>query len=292
MKLSEKQKGVASLILLSLLFASMGIFARYMKTSFTLLQQVYLRIIAAFIISVFVFNKNIDFRKFLKLPKRDWLVLSFRSLMMYVLGVAMFTYGIINAKYSNVSFINALPATAILGFILLKEKVTFQKVIYILLAFIGVVVLSVADFSNLLSWGKGELVTLASLVFFSLSYIARKWHSKALNNYEITTAIFLISLIIVFVTSLLLGEGLPTGNWSLFLFGIVVAAGLFNVGNLLLTNYGFERVPAVLASNLLTLESLFAIAIGFLFFAEVPTIRELSGGLLILISVIKMNQLE
>lgn len=292
MKLTEKQKGVAALILLSLFFASMGIFARYLKTDFTLLQQVYLRVFAALILSVIIFRKKINPKKILKIGKKDWLVIVFRSLTMYVLGVAMFTYGIINAKYSNVSFINALPATAILGFLLLKEKITLQKVFYIVLAFVGVLILSVADFRNIFSWGKGELVTLASLVFFSLSYIARKWHSKYLNNYEITAVIFLISVTTVFLTSLFLGEGLPLSNWSPFLLMIVVFAGLFNVGNLLLTNYGFERVEAVLASNLLTLESLFAIAIGFVFFREVPAVRELLGGGLILVSVLKMNQLE
>jgi len=155
-----------------------------------------------------------------------------------------------------------------------------------------VVFISVPDFRNVLLWGHGELMTLISVVFFSLSYIARKWQSKALNNYEITAVIFAISMAIVFITSISLGEGLPLSNWSYFLLAVVVGAGLFNVGNLLLTNYGFERVEAVLASNILALESLFAIAIGFMFFRETPVVRELVGGTLILISVIKMNQLE
>ncbi len=292
MKLTEKQKGVAALILLALFFASMGIFARYMQTSFTLLQQVYLRITAALLLTLVIFRKNINPSKLFKIPNKDWLILFLRSLTMYVFGVSLFTYGIINAKYSNVSFISALPLTAVFGFILLKEKFTIKKILYVLLAFLGVVFISVPDFRNVLLWGHGELMTLISVVFFSLSYIARKWQSKALNNYEITAVIFAISMAIVFITSISLGEGLPLSNWSYFLLAVVVGAGLFNVGNLLLTNYGFERVEAVLASNILALESLFAIAIGFMFFRETPVVRELVGGTLILISVIKMNQLE
>lgn len=293
MKLNEKQKGVAALILLALFFASMGIFARYMEEmSLTLFQQVYLRITAAFLLTFIIFRKKINPKKLLKVPRKDWLILLLRSLTMYVFGVSLFTYGIINAKYSNVSFISALPLTAVFGFLLLKEKLTLKKVLYVLLAFLGVVFISVPDFNNIFLWGKGELMTLISVVFFSLSYIARKWQSKALNNYEITAVIFAISMAIVFITSISLGEGLPLGNWSYFLLAIVVGAGLFNVGNLLLTNYGFERVEAVLASNILALESLFAIAIGFIFFREAPVIRELIGGTLILASVIKMNQLK
>jgi len=292
MKLTQKQKGVIALVLLALLFASMGVFARYMQTSFTLFQQVYLRVAAALLLSLIFFKNKINLGKILKINSRDWLVLVFRSLMLYVFGVSLFTYGIINAKYSNVSFISALPLTAVFGFILLKEEFTFKKMMYILLAFIGVVFISVTDLNNLFNWGRGEFVTLISVVFFSLSYVGRKWHSKLLNNYEITTLIFLISLIFVFLTSFFMGESLPIYGWSYFLGLVVLFAGLFNVGNLYLTNYGFERVEAVFASNLLTLESLFAIFIGFIFFREVPVMRELVGGALIIFSVIKMNELE
>lgn len=292
MKLTQKQKGVISIVLLALLFASMGVFARYMQTNFTLFQQVYLRIAAALMLSLFFFKNKINFGKIYKISLKDWVVLIFRSLMLYVFGVSLFTYGIINAKYSNVSFISALPLTAVFGFILLKEKFTIKKMAYVMLAFLGVIFISVTDMRNLFNWGRGEFVTLVSVVFFSLSYIGRKWHSKLLNNYEITTLIFLISFVFVFLTSFFMGEGLPTHNWSYFLGLVVLFAGLFNVGNLYLTNYGFERVEAVFASNLLTLESLFAIVVGFIFFREVPVMRELVGGAMIIFSVIKMNELE
>lgn len=153
MKLSENQKGIFALIALTVLFASMGIFARYMQTSFTILQQVYLRVGAAFIIGLVVFKNKLDFKKISKVTKKDWIILTVRSLSMYVFGVVLFTYGIINAKYSNVSFISALPLTAVFGFFLLKEKMTFWKIFYVLTAFIGVIFISVADFSNIFSFG-------------------------------------------------------------------------------------------------------------------------------------------
>lgn len=72
----------------------------------------------------------------------------------------------------------------------------------------------------------------------------------------------------------------------------VVGAGIFNIMNVFLTNYGFQKVEAVLASNLLTLESVFAIVLGFLFYKEVPIAKELVGGIIIALSVIGMNKLE
>lgn len=55
----NRQKGILALVLLSLVFASMGLFVRYLNTEFTLLQQVYLRVLAAFILGLFIFRKDI-----------------------------------------------------------------------------------------------------------------------------------------------------------------------------------------------------------------------------------------
>jgi drug/metabolite transporter (DMT)-like permease len=48
----------------------------------------------------------------------------------------------------------------------------------------------------------------------------------------------------------------------------------------------------VLASNILTLESVFALILAFIFYKELPTMKELIGGIIILGSVIGMNQLK
>ena len=65
-----------------------------------------------------------------------------------------------------------------------------------------------------------------------------------------------------------------------------------NVFNTYLTNYGFQKIEAVLASNILTLEALFAVILGFVFYREVPLIKDLFGGVVIISAVIAMNKLE
>jgi drug/metabolite transporter (DMT)-like permease len=122
--------------------------------------------------------------------------------------------------------------------------------------------------------------------------VTRKWHSSLLNNKEITSIIFFISAIAVSITSFVAGDGLPVGHWTWGLLGAVLGAGLFNVINLFLTNYGFQKVDAVLASNILTLESLFAVILGFIFYREMPGLKEIIGGLLIVGSVVLMNQVD
>jgi drug/metabolite transporter (DMT)-like permease len=289
---TEHQKGVLALILLALLFASMGLFARYLATGFLLFQQVYLRMLAAFIIGYVVFRKQINMGKLRKLPLREWLIILFRAVSYSLFGIILFTQAIIIAKYSNVSFIGSLPMTAILGFILLREKFSFSKLALVLFAFAGVLLISVKDYSNILNWGKGEMLTLISTVFFSLSYIARKWQSNLLNNEELTTVNFLVAFLVVFILSILKGDGFPILSWNWGLLLAVIGAGILNVGNVFLTNYGFQKVEAVLASNILTLESFFAVVLGLLFYKEIPSAKELFGGLIITLSVIGMNKLE
>lgn len=287
---SDHQKGVIALILLALVFSSMGLFARFLSTSFTTYQQVYLRLTAAFILSSLAFRSDIDWKKFKKVTKNDWSIILLRSISYSLFGIVLFTQAILLTKYSNVSFISALPTTAILGFILIGEIVTSKKVFWISLAFLGVVLISVKDYTNIFAWGYGEVLTLISTLFFSLSYVARKWQSDYLNNKELTVINFVFASLAVFLVSLFQGEGLPISGWTYPIVATVIGAGLFNVFNMYLTNYGFQKVEAVIASNILTLESAFAVILGFLFYKEVPAMQELLGGIVITLGVIGMNK--
>src|SRR3989339_810653 len=50
MNLSEKQKGILSLIALAVVYASLGIFVRYLALSFAIFQQLYIRLLSASIL--------------------------------------------------------------------------------------------------------------------------------------------------------------------------------------------------------------------------------------------------
>jgi len=290
--MSDRNKGIVALIFLSAIFASMGLFVRYLNIGFTLYQQVYLRLIAAMCIGLIAFYKDLRWRNFLRLTIKDWLILFVRAISMYAIGVTLFSKAIILTKYSNVSFISALPVTALYGFLLLHERLTWKKISLISVAFFGVLLISITDFAHIFDWGVGEIAALISVFSFSLSYVARKWQTQKLNNREITFLMFVLAFFSVLALSLFSKEPLPHVTWTIPFLLVIGIAGLFNVVNLFLTNYGFQHVKAVLASNLLTLESVFAIALGFLFYRELPSQEELVGGVLIVLSVIKMNQLE
>jgi len=288
----EREKGVLAILSLAVVYGILPLLPRYLSTSFLLFQQVYLRMFAGFILSFLFFYKRIDFKKLKKIPAKEWGLLALRALVYYLLGVVLYTQALLLTKIGNVAFIQAIPMTAILGFIILRERPTFQKILLVFLSFIGVLIISAKDFSNIFALGKGELVALLSLFFVSLGLISRKWQSKMFNDSEVATFMLFFATIFIFIGSIIKGEGLPLNNWHL---GVVLAlslGGFLNVGVSFLMNYGFARISAVLASNIIALDPLFASVFAFLIFREMLIAKEILGGIVIIFSAVSMNWLE
>ncbi len=289
--MSENKKGVVALVVLAFVFATMGIFARYLATSFELFEQTYLRIGLAFLLACVVFSRDISWSKYKNLSKNDLGVLIFRSITLY-LGVTLFTEALLNTKYGNASFIAALPLLPIMGYFLLGERLKTKTVLYVCIGFVGVLLISLVNFSTF-KIGYGEVMALLSMLAFDFSYIARKWHSDYLNNKESTTFMFFAGAIFLFITSLVLGEPTPTlDQFTPFILLALFAGAIFNVANLFLTNYGFQRLKVIVAANILTLETIFALLYSVFLFKEAPLLRELIGGALVLISVYLVNRSE
>lgn len=291
MNLTNKQKGILALVGLAFTYASFGFFTRYLSVNFGFFQQLYLRIFAGLIIGFLIFGKNFNFSKLKKITVKEWLLMIFRAAAYYLLGAALFNKAVLLTKISTVSFIGSLPMTAVLGFLILKEKATTQKIFYIVLSFIGVVIISINSFWDF-SFGQGEILALMSCIFASLSIVFRKYQTKLLNNVEITQIQLFFALIFILIASVLTREGLPINNWNGSVFLIILLSGLANVLMMFFTNYGFDHIKTSVASNILTLEMFFAVLIGLIFYWEIPSLKETLGGILILFSVIQMNKIE
>lgn len=227
------------------------------------------------------------------LPKKEWLILLTRAMLFYAFASVINIQAFNHTLYSNVSFLQAIPTTALLGMLFLQEKVTVKKVLIIIMVFIGVFLISAKDFAHIFTWGEGQIDSLLADLFFSLLYVSRKWHSKLLNNKEITFMIFLFSFIILLVSSLLFfDKSLPLNGWNINYLFIIILASFFVFFNQFLVNYGMEHVEPLLANNILSLESIFALCIGILLYKEFPSLQALLGSSLILLSIPLMNREE
>lgn len=288
----ERQKGIIAIILLAVCYGILALMPRYLINSFALFQQVYLRQAIGFLFLFLLFRRQIDFKKLRTLPLKEWIVVMLRAFIYFFLGVVLFTQSLLMTKISNVTFIGAIPMTALIGFILLKEKFNFQKFFLVLISFLGVIAISVSDFSNITSFGKGEIIALLSAFFISLGLISRKWQSKVLSDRETSILMLFFAALFIFIGSLLKGEGLTATNLQVETVLILVLGGFLNAGVGYLMNYGFSRVDAVLANNLIALEPIFATFFAFLVFSEVPISKEILGGTLIILSAILLHRTE
>lgn len=283
------EKGIIAFLLLTAIFASLSVLARYLNTDFTILQQVYLRVLAAFFLALVVFRKHLSWTRIANTSFREWLVIIFRGFAIYGIGVTFISKAATMTLIGNVAFISALPFVPMLGFMFLKEKITWWKIIFILGSILGVALLSIRNIHDLFSWGVGDIYAILATFGFSVGYVTRRWHNDTLNNREITTLTFIFGIGSTALLSLILGEGVPKLDNSLVIWLAIVFGGVLNVANLLLINYGFQHVDAVRGGNLLTLESVWGLLFGLLFFHEWPTWRGLLGGICIIICVIGMN---
>lgn len=287
----EDKKGVAALILLAWVFATMGVFARYLGTSFELFEQTYLRIGIAFLLGVLIFGRSLNFKKLRTLPRKDLSVLIFRAICLYA-GVVLFTEGILHTKLGNASFVAALPLLPLFGYFLLKESLKLRTVLYIIIGFVGIALIGIRDFSDL-SFGYGEMMALLSVIAFDFSYVARRWHSDHLNDKESAVVMFAIGTMFLFAASYIAGETLPSGTeFTPWVIGTLIVAAVFNLLNLYLTNYGFKNVKVAVAGNILTLETVIALCYSVFLFNEMPIMQELIGSALVLWSVWEVNKLE
>lgn len=287
--MSETKKGVIALIVLALVFATMGVFVRPLGTGFALFEQTYLRIGLAFLMAVLIFWKDLSWGKLATLPKKDWLVLIFRAVALY-LGVALFTESILHAKYGNAYFLNNLPLLPVFAYFLLRERLPLGTLAWIGVAFLGTILISVTDLAHL-SIGYGEAMALLAMLAFDLSYVARRFHSEHLSDKESTVFMFAVGALFLFATSIALGEPLPSAaDFSPFILLMLGLSAIFNVVNLYLSNYGFGRVAVGVAGTIITLEVVFALLYGVFLYHEMPLARELIGGALIAYSVYQINR--
>lgn len=290
-QLSERQKGIIALFILVIIWGIIPIVPRFLNISFKLFQQVYLRLFLGFILSLLLFSKKISIKKIITASKLDLFLIIFRATSYYLLGVVLNTQAILLTKISNVTLIGAVPITSLLGFIVLREKISFKKIALVCLSFVGALIVAVNNFSYF-SIGFGELLALLSSLFISLSLISRKWQTKHLNDQETATLVLLISAAEIFVASLISNEGLPLHNWSFNTVGFLIAGGILIAGTSYFSNYGLARVDAVLSGNILMLEPVLASLFAFLIFKEMPLPKEIIGGLIIILSVVLMHRLE
>ncbi len=279
-----------ALLGLALIYGFFPVYVRAIAPYVTPLQQLY---IVTFGVSVVLLAQRIitgTIHELFTIPRRDVLIAIVRGILYYLLGAYLYVLAIRMSHIASVVLIQTLPMTAILGVLLFKEKLTKIKIVSILIAFIGAIIMNYSFTTGTLAFGLGEILSTVSIFFVAFALISTKWQSKKTPTSAVSLLMMIGAAVALFVTSIMSGErlnvaSLPTLATAWFGIGISL-----NVIMILLANYGYTIVQGTIGTVIVSLESVFAIAFALVFFGETLTLFQGIGGACILFAAVLITR--
>jgi drug/metabolite transporter (DMT)-like permease len=166
---------------------------------------------------------------------------------------------------------------AIFSIIILKEKINKKVIIALIVSFIGLVIIinPLSIFMEKSLFGIAAALFVG--VFGGLIYVL----SKTFRTYDKYSLTFWQNLIATpFLIPLLT---LSSISFNFNNISILIGLGIFGALSFVILFTGLEKVKGQNASVLTLLYVVFSIILAILFFREIPTFREVIGGILILI---------
>ena len=275
--------GIVALVVLTLIYGLTAVMARFFSDSVGIFEQWYIRFFIASVAMLIVFHRKIRFNAILGASKKDHVLMAVRGLIGFVVATGLYALATQHASIGSVAVMQVVPTTAFFGWLLLRERISPQTFLLILLSFVGAI-LVVSRSGIGLHFGYGELSSLISGAMFSLVFVLRKKQSPRLNNYELSFVTMLYGALGNYILAICTtGHVLPVGaDWSFGLAALFFGAGLLSVAMSLLSSFGFEHVKATVASVILDMELVFGVILGYVFYRELLTTQQVFGACLIL----------
>ncbi len=219
----------------------------------------------------------------------DWLGLIATGCVLFVAAVLQ-QHGILHTTVTNSGFLTALyvPLVPVLGFFVLRRKVHFSIWPASICCFVGTYILSGAQHVDLVT---GDLWVISSTIFWAI-------HVTLVGIFASRTQAPLVVAVVQFLISGCIGCILGYIVDSPSLAQIIGAGwgicyiGIFSVGMAFtLQVVGQRFTPAADAAIILSSETVFAAIGGMIFLGERLSPLQLSGGVLILASILAVELL-
>ena len=196
-------------------------------------------------------------------------------------GYIFQTLGLARTGAAVTGFVTGLYVvfTPLLAFFILKEKLT--KLIWgcVLLATIGLGLLSIHGFSL----GLGEMLVLASAFFFAAHIIALGKWSAGRDVYAMTIVQLAMCALLSGCASIPAGFSAPpdSGVWSVVIFTAVICTAVAFV----VQTWSQAHMTTTKVAVILTMEVVFAAVFAMIFGGERLTLQATLGGLMVLIAM-------
>ncbi len=233
--------------------------------------------------------------------KKNWKVLlvaglsgPFISQIMQYIGLAMTTAS------DALILLNLTPIFAvILAVPLLKEKITFDKILGLLLATIGVILIVVntsTDYSAInLQRILGDIIVIVSTFFFAINGIAGKIAVKYENAVTVTFYSTLFAVPFIWMSAAFLEDVTVLFRMSAFTWLVIAWVAIVNtVMAFILYYHSMKYIEAGRVQITLNLIAVWGVLMSVLILHETITILQITGGFLTIVGVIlaQMSQVR
>lgn len=284
--MTKKYIGLASLILVGILFGLSGVIAKYLSTWLNPYQVVEYRFLIAFICALLISLLTKQKITFNKIDLKTLILFS----ITFPISVIFFTLAIFHTTVSLAVFsfyIATLVSSFFVGWKYFGEKITKNK--KIALVFILLAVLAFTNPFESLNLQLGFLFGIISGIFQTIASAFQKIVGKSTNRISLLLIQTLAGLVIALLSLSLAGQSLlislpQTPLVITIFFGIIFLA----ISYLFLV--GFKYTNLNVGSILVSSELFFGPFFAFLLLSEGLTDLELLGGIFTAFAVLFSNR--
>lgn len=270
-------------------FGSFGIWIRTLNQEMSIYQQIVLRNGFAFIVAIIIvlLSKQLINIKWDKVKKFNLLFYT----LLIPLSVIAYNVSIINTKIALATFafyMGSILTGWIAGLLFYKEKLNLERWLSLIMALIGLFLFAYPFSKSSISLGF-----VAGVIGGVLDGSANYFRKELAGKINKLVLVLLTTLGGVIVSGLMIGYFHQSANYLATMSPTAWIVGGFFGSLLVILNYlllvGFQNFDLSLGSIVLSLELLFALIFGIVFFKEYPSGREMLGGLFILMANIIPN---
>lgn len=204
------------------------------------------------------------------------------------MGSSFQQFGLVYTTAGKASFITSLYIliVPILAFLVIKKKVTLITWIAIILGAIGLYLLAIPSGSSF-SVNIGDVIVFIGAFFWGAHILVIDYFTKKVNPVKLSLMQFTVMSILSIIVAVILERESISLNNLLVSWKSIAYAGLFSACiAYTLQMVGQKYTEPVLASLILSLESVFGALSGYLFLDEILSIKELIGCVIVFIAIV------
>lgn len=197
-------------------------------------------------------------------------------------------FGLLFTTAGKASFITTLYIliVPILALLIMKNKISLATWIAIILGAIGLYLLAIPSGASF-SINKGDFVVFIGAFFWAAHILVIDYFTKKVNPVKLSFMQFAVMTVLSAIVAILFEKETATISNIMLSWKSIAYAGFFSSGiAYTLQMVGQKYTNPILASLILSLESVFGALSGYLFLNEILSTKEFLGCVIVFVAII------